>query len=253
MKPIDMTTIWPFHVYPDEIAWRLRESWLEHANNNGSPIIETLIPYLEMEAIFRLKMEMPNLKDESPPLKDGFEAMRLWWLNEALQNCDSHNPIGKAGNHLSVIGQAAVNVLIAASELRDAIHYKHAEKSVALGMLLICEAIAGGYWIELSALRTARENAYENGIGLESNDFHIARTASIKIAKQIWEEKPNLRIGEVVEEILSAIKTNASKFPSLEAFPKEKTIKTWLKEAAKAGRLAMPAGAQRRGRPPKEE
>ena len=253
LESINTKTAPPFYVSAEDITWRMRHSWIEDLDNGYNPMIERVIPYLEMESIYRLKKELPELAHEWPALADAFESVRSWWLNEALQNCDTHTPIGKAGEHLSAIGQAAVNVLMAASELRDAINCKHAEKSAALGMLLICEAIAGGFSMEFSSLKNARENAYKNGAGDQADDFKIARRASIELAGRLWKEKPDLRIGEVAEEIGKRIEENKSKFLKLKTFPKVNTIKTWLREAAKGGKLAMPEGAQKHGRAAKKD
>ena len=248
LEEINTKSIMPFYVSPEDIAWRMRDAWIEDIENGHSPMVERLIPYLEMEAIYRLKKELPDLADEWPPLSDGFESMRLWWLNEALQNCDRHDPIGVAGQHLSGIGQAAVNVLVVASELREAINHKHTEKSASLGMLLICELIKGGLYVELSPLKKARESAYKNGIGIQVKDFKLARKGSIELAKKLWGKNPNLRIGEVANEILKSIQENKNKFPNLQAFPTANTIKEWIKKAAREGALSMPEGAQKRGR-----
>jgi len=248
LEEINMKSIVPFYVSPEDISWGMRDGWIEDIENGHSPMFERLLPYFEMEAVYRLKKELPELAHEWPALADGFESWRLWWLNEALQNCDSHDPIGVAGQHLSGIGQAAVNVLVVASELREAINHKHAEKSASLGMLLICEVMEGGLYAELSPLKKARESAYKNGIGIQVKDFKLARKGSIELAKKLWKENPNLRIGEVAKEILKRIQENKNKFPNLQAFPTVNTIKEWIKKAAREGALSMPEGAQKRGR-----
>lgn len=242
-----------FDIGPEDITWRMRYSWLNDLDNGASPMIESVLPHFESEAIKRLETELTNLKHEAPQRRDGFDAWRAWWLNEALHNCDGHDPIGLAGGHLSVVGQAAVNILMVASELRDAIHYERSEKSAALGMLLISEALTGGYSIELSSLQHARKKAYQKGVGNQAKDFGTARSTSVNWAGQIWKKKPALRIGEVAKMILEKFKENPKLLPNLEAFPKPGTIKNWLKKAHAEGKLTMPEGAQAHGRAPKSE
>lgn len=248
MKPKDLEGISLFDITPADITERMRYSWLEDLEAGSSPMLESVIPFIEAEAIKRLEKELINLKDEAPSRNADFYEFRRWWLNEAYHNCSNYSPIGLAGDHLSTIGQISVNILVTAAELREAIDNNNAEKSAALGMLLICEAIAGGHSIEIDRMQASKEKSYKNGAGIQSKDFNAARRVSIELAGRLWKANQNLRIGEVATEILDSLKKNASKFPTLEAFPKGDTIKTWLKEAAKAGKLTMPAGAQRRGR-----
>lgn len=251
MKKIKSDVIKPFDVAPEDITWRMRYSWLEDMQAGGSPVIESVLPYLETEAAKRLASELVELNCDAPKMSDGYEEWIQYWKNEALHNCDSHSPIGRAGSHLSEVAQAATNLLMTSSELRDAIHYKHSEKSAALGMLLICEALTGGYSIALTSLQNSRKKSYEKGIGGQVKDFTKARNASVHLANRLWEENPDLRIGNVANAILVRMQNNRSEFPTLEAFPKVETIKAWLKEASAAGKLAMPEGAQKRGRLPK--
>ena len=94
LESINTKAVLQFYVSARDITWRMRYSWIEELDNGHNPMIEIVIPYLEMEAISRLKKELPELAHEWPALADGFELVRLWWLNEAMQNCDTHAPIG---------------------------------------------------------------------------------------------------------------------------------------------------------------
>lgn len=252
---IDHKNTPPFYITPEDITFRMRyHSWLEDLDSGHHPMLDAVIPNLENEAIYRLKKELPDLAEQEPrpTTLEEMEDRRLWWLNEAMQNCDKFQPVGRAGEHLTAVGQAAVNVLIVASELRVAIEYKQSEKAAALGMLLICEALQGGLWMDFSSIQEARSKAYEKGIGNQSENTEKVKKAAITFARKQWTENQNLRIGEVSNLFLAHLREHKSKLPTLEAFPKIDTIKGWFKEANETGRLAIPATAQRRGRPPKE-
>lgn len=262
LKSIDLTKPRPFTVTPDEIIWRLRDDWLGWIAEGHTPLLDTVIPYLESEAIHRLRKEWSVFKSNEPDKYREPERWRLWWLNEASHQCSDHAPIGRAGNHLSGIGQAAVNIIMAASGLREAIEDGRAEEATALGMLLICEAIQGGYSIEVEAMRAANEaieharrTHVRNTIGKTHADMTKCRKACIAKAKQIWSTEPML-IGKVAEQcregLLRVIQAEPAKLPSMTAkdIPDTPTIKEWLREAGREGKLKIPAEAQKRGRPP---
>ena len=236
-----------FHVTPEDIIMRMREYWLDDIDEGGSSVTEKVLPYLEIEAIARLKQEI-DTGGQEPKLKDGFEEYHSFWVNEALHNKSEHYVAGTFNDHLSYIGRCAANIILTSSELRDAIHYGKSEKAAALGMLLIAEVMHGGYFGEYNSLKSSKENSYEKGIGKESVDYEELKKFSVLLAKKYWGKYPELRIGEVSKNILQKIKENKEHFKLLEAMPKENTIKTWLKNASKSGKLAIPEGAQRHGR-----
>lgn len=244
---INLSGTLPFYISANDISWRIRERWIEEIDSGHNPLIDTVIPYFEREAIFRLKRELPELAGEWP-LEAESDELRLWWLNEARQNCGTHGSIWEAGNHLSAIGQASVNILIIASDMRNAINSNLAGKSAALGMLLMCEVISAGFETEPHLLKKIRKDAYKKGLGKQDRDFDLARKASIDMASKIWKENQNMLISDVAKKILEAIKSNGHRFSELEAFPKVGTIKTWLRAAAKADKLLIPSVAQRPGR-----
>lgn len=250
----------PFHVTPDEIIWRMRDGWLTDIENGFTPMIDTVVPYLEMEAVSRFKKEIFLHREWEPKITDGYESWRLFWLKEAHHNCKFYDPLGTANDHLSPICQAALNVMMAASALRDAIAEGKAEQASALGMVLICEAIQGGYSLEVEAMRqtqdaidSAKKDRMRNTIGRTHNDLEKARTACIHKAKQIWAENPALRIGQIADECKTGLLRNLDKLPTMSAqdIPEIETIKAWLKDAAAAKKLKIPEGAQKPGRPPK--
>lgn len=250
----------PLVIAPDEIVYYFRERWLGDIESGRSTIAETVLPYLEEEAIKRFGNEWTVPKVWRPDKRKDYEGWRLWWLNEARQNCDSFDPVAKAGAHLTPAGESAVNLLVIASELRDALDRDRSELSCALGMLLIAEVISGGYSMEVNATKAAHDAiqaakfaAYKNGIGKQAGDYRKARAACSAKAKTMWASDSSLRIGAVAKSLREMLTANLEKLPTLTLadIPGADTIKTWLKEAAEAGDLTIPAAAQRRGRPSK--
>lgn len=248
MTTVTSTEQLPFTIDPKEIIDRMRFSWIGQIQAGEHAMLERVLPYLEMEAVRRFEREYTIDKSWLPKIEDGFEDWRLWWLNEAFQNCDIHSPVGCAGNHLTQIGQSAVNILMAASALRDAIESGKAEESAAIAMLLICEVIAGGYSLKFDEIKESKKQAYEAGVGKEHSGLIKARKASVAFAKKTWKEQPEMRIGVMANNILKRLIEKKELFPAMESFPKVNTIKTWLREAGASGRLAIPEAAQRAGR-----
>ena len=156
-----------FPIEPNDISWRMRGGWLEDIQNGHDVFLQPIIPYFEREAISRLEKELCTFKTDAPDIRDGYEDWRLYWLNEALQNCQTHSPISEAGEHLSQVGKAAVNVLMTCSALRHALEANKAREAAALSMLLICEVFAGGPSIkyeatqmEIEEIKTAIQKEY---------------------------------------------------------------------------------------------
>lgn len=248
----------PFYINPEEIIDRMHYTWLRDLDAGHSAILDSLIPHLEMEAVYRFKKEITHAHDWEPKLTDGYEAWRMFWMNEARHNCTVYSSLGVANGHLSKICQSALNVMLAASALRDAITEGKAEQASALGILLICEAIQGGYSLEYDAtlqtndaLKKAKDSAYKRGFGQEQDDMNTARLACISGAARRWKENPLIRIGSMADDLEAGLLRNIEKLPSLDTVPKAKTIKGWLRQAAKEGKLTLPEAAQKRGRPPK--
>lgn len=248
----------PFYINPEEIIDRMHYTWLRDLDAGHSAILDSLIPHLEMEAVHRFKKEITHAHDWEPKLTDGYEAWRMFWLNEARHNCKVYNLLGVANDHLSKICQSALNVMLAASALRDAISEGKAEQASALGILLICEAIQGGYSLEFDAMREAKEaldkakkNRVHDTIGKQHGDMTKARNACVSKAKQMWNEDQTLRIGRVAEECQAVLLLNIKKLPSMTArdIPDIPTIKNWFKDAAAAKKLTIPEDAQKPGRP----
>lgn len=244
-----------FSVDPDDIIWRLRDDWLGLIREGHDVFAHPIFPYFEMEAVSRLEKEWSTYKSNKPDICDGYEDWRLWWMNEASHNCVEHSPVGRAGNHLSPVGQVAVNILMTCSALRDAIEAGKAQEAAALGMLLICEALSGGYSLKseaaiatVEATKESKKQAYETGAGRSQADLNLARTAAIAYAKKKWASSPETRIGDMAKEIIGKLVANKEKLPTLQAFPKVDTVKAWLRDAGASGSLVIPSAAQKRGR-----
>ena len=247
-----------FSVDPEDFIERLRYNWLGAIQEGHTVVIDTIVPYLEMEAVSRLGKEWTVESGNRPKMADGYEYWRCWWVNEASHNCDVHSPVGCAGYHLTKVGQAAVNILMAASALRSAMDNGTKEETAALSMLLLCEAIVGGYGLERDATKEAHETmiaksetTYKKSIGAESEDQEKARQACISAAEKMWAADPMMRIGAVSIELNKRLLSKFEKLETLDQVPQADTIRGWLKDAAKAGKLTIPAAAQRRGREPK--
>ncbi|MGA3845167.1 hypothetical protein ACI2S9_16675 [Ralstonia nicotianae] len=250
----------PFDVEPTDFAWQRGAEWLKELDQGYSMVVDSIIPYLERQAALRLCREWSrgNRKDY-PNLSDDYERWRDWWLKEVSQ----YRAEGDAGldgsTALSVVGEAAVNIFIVASQLRFAIAQKQAEKASALGMILVAESLRGGYALTCSAamdvasaMRSSRYAAFKNGAGKASDDLAMAKAYTEIEAKHIWERDGTLRIGEVAKGVIKGLKLSEKAFSDNFDIPDEPTIKKWIREADKEGRLEIPNGAQRPGRPPRK-
>ena len=217
-----------------------------------------LITSLEYEAIRRMQAAWTNPKHKPPLRSNDEETWRLWWLNEARQYCRTTDPVCHAEDYLSLVEQAAVNILFAASALREAIENGKSERAAALGILLICEAISGGYSLEFDALKFTREaiskakkRRVEKSIGVKHKDFGKARELCVWKAKAMWKDQPSMRIGKVAEACRQSMLDSIQAFSSLTVrdVPEVVTIKKWLGAASKSRKLSIPPEAQKRGRP----
>lgn len=248
----------PFFVTPEDILFRVREDWLGQMENGFSPILDTLIPYLQVEAIARLKRDpaLDNLPWYPDRRKDGHDAWLGFWLNEAAQNCCFTSSLGEAGEHLTEIGKAAANILVTCDALRTAIASGQAEKASALSILLILESLQGGYAREhdaaqeaIKTIENAKRGVFERTIGKFTKDLDLAKTATIEVATRTWESHPEHRIGDVAKIVRDTLIDHKNKFSTDFDFPVVETIKGWIRSAGEQGKISIPSGAQARGRP----
>lgn len=226
------------------------------ARKSASFLASTIIPHLEYEAIeILIKAGICDEAYYNPPgPKDG-EAWRLFWLNEALHQCENFDPVGEAAEHLGQAERAAVNVLVSASALRDALDQGKAEEAAALAMILVSDAVIGGLSLELRELAEKHSSSkripYETGIGKKKQDFDRMKAAVIDFAKSAWKDDQSILIGKMASNSLDHVSINFSEYKTLKELPEEKTVLGWLRNADKCGALAIPAAARKGGRPKK--
>lgn len=241
----------PFYDDPSDIAVHA-ENALRNIAAGQPYITDVTLRYLEEEAIARFAKQTQFRPTYEPDKNKDRDLWCAKWANEA-----SHAQVNMEG--LNPVAQASVRVLLGACELRNAIQENGSpQKIAALSMLLVCEVLMGGYSLEYhatletkNALKNAKDSAYKKGFGQEQDDMNKARLACIDGAAKRWKENPSILIGTMANALEAGLLQNIEKLPSLDTVPKAKTIKAWLREAAKVGKLSIPDAAQRRGRPPK--
>ncbi len=247
MRPIKFDA---FNEAPDDLDWTIRDNCLPKISEGLTPIKNQFIPYLEMEAIRILRKEIHADPDDMPDERNDPDGWRLWWLNEALYLSYHTGAVPDAKDHLSPAVRHAVNTLTVASQLRAAMDAGNIEKVSALSVLLAMQALQGGYSIGHEAAKTIRDKAQQNSIGKINSGYARVENAVIRKATEIWKSSPEKRIGEVVTEIHAAISRKA-KADAIE-FPVSETVKQWIVDASKAGKLAIPDAARKGGRPKKK-
>lgn len=237
-----------FEITPKQINSTIRKSNLI--------LIENIISRIENEAIqILIKANICDESYYSPPFPSEPETWRRFWLNEALHQCENFDPVGDAGVHLEQAERAAVNVLVSASALRDALENEKTEEAAALAMILVSDVVIGGLSIELKDTTekhiSSKRMPYQSGIGKQKADFDRMRKVVINFAITGWKNDPSVLIGKMASEALDDASINFSEYKTLNNYPKEKTILGWLRSAAKSGELEIPPGARMAGRPRK--
>nr|WP_315476315.1 hypothetical protein [uncultured Undibacterium sp.] len=251
LKPINDGSA-PFHDDPNDIAHHLRDNAIRNIQAGQSFISEVTLPFFEMEAISRIKKQTNICPENEPNRNKERELWRQKWVCEAQfaeRNIYNYEPVA----------QAAIRVLLTSARLRSAIDDNSAPQMIAaLSMLLACEVLEGGYMIKFESIKTENETVikkeketYIKSIGAESADQERARQACIVKAKEIWSKYPTKRIGVVAKELYDLLLENIEKLPTLDLIPAKDTIRGWLKQAGKDGKLYIPEAAQQRGRPKK--
>lgn len=237
-----------FEATPNAINTTIRKS-----NYN---LIDSIIPRLENEAIQILINA--GICDEcyyNPPFQSDSDAWRGHWLNEAFHQCENFDPVGESGQHLDQAARAAVNVLIAASALRDALAQGNTEQAATLAMILVSDAVIGGLSIELKELAekhtSSKRVPYESGIGKKKADFDRMKSAVISFARNAWNDDQSILISKMAGNALDFVSMKFSEYKTLEQLPEEKTVIGWLRNAAKRGELDIPEQARKGGRPRK--
>lgn len=218
----------------------------------------TIIPNLENEAIeILIKSGICDEAYYNPPGPRDGEAWRLFWLNEALHQCKNFNPVGDAGEHLEQAERAAVNVLVSASALRDALDQGNAEDAAALAMIMVSDAVMGGLSLDLQETTAkhlaAKRIPYAHGIGKKQSDWERCKSDCISYAKEEWKKDPSIMISKMAINADEYLSQNLYKYNELKIddLPKEGTIVKWLRTAGKAGQIAIPPDARKVGKPAK--
>jgi len=195
-----------------------------------------------------MKEFFPQWPEHLPHKSDSFEVVRQFWLNEAMHNSDEYAGVLVASGHLDPMAQSCVNVMTLCSSVREAIVSGKSEMISALSMLLISELIGGGVWRKMEKAYLAQNKRFEKGAGDQIKITGQIKIAILKKANEIWKEKSDTRIGDVVDELYGFIQDRKAGIEELRYVPTKGTIRTWLKNASKAGALQIPAQAQRAGR-----
>ncbi|WP_157896745.1 hypothetical protein [Acidovorax carolinensis] len=240
-----------FRTTPDDIN--------SFARKSASFLASTIIPHLEHEAIeILIKAGICDEAYYNPPGPLDGERWRLFWLNEALHQCENVNPVGDAGEHLEQAERAAVNVLVSASALRDALDQGNAEEAAALAMILVSDAVMGGLSIDLQETTekhlAAKRMPYAQGLGKKQSDWEKCKSDCVNYAKEESEKDPSILISKMAEDAGEYISRNFYKYKELqsaESLPKDGTIVKWLRAAGDTGQITIPPGARKVGKPAK--
>lgn len=255
MNDLDNT----FGIDPDSLLKQLREGgWLRELATGRPVIWLQLIPYLEREAIKCFQADTPSKSDEEECLAPGTDLWRSHWLNEALHLCRHHEGYSVADEEfLSPVSRSAINVFVSAARLRTFIELDMPEAASAWAMVLICEAMKGGYSLKMEAaeqatqaIKRAQQQRYKKGVGRLVDPLAAAKSACIEVAAALWAVDPTTRMGTVAGRCREAIKGKLDQLAPLKLseIPGGDTIKKWLKAARDQGTLTIPEAAQRPGR-----
>ena len=149
-----------FHDEPDDLASTVEARGLRLIERGRSGEQIGVLPYLEEEAIARLRHAMLPLGDgeEAGWRREGPEKWRMKWVLEA-QYFMRHS---KQGPINATAAYCAGEMLIRASELRHAIKDRNAERAAALAMLVASWVFSGGSSVRLSIAlpAAAKHGAY---------------------------------------------------------------------------------------------
>lgn len=217
----------------------------------------TIIPHLEYEAIEILRnADICDAAYYDPPGPNDGESWRLFWLNEALHTCDKFNDVGEAAQYLDQATRAAVNVLVFAASLRDAIDFGKAEEAAAMAMILVSDAVMGGMEIDLKDIIEKHQHRqrlpYENGFGRKQIDFfEPQKKLVIQFAADQWKENPNIRKGEMARMAANYASDTLFKGEKPGNKAGEQAVRKWIDEAGKQGAINIPPGASKAGKPRK--
>lgn len=239
-----------FEVKPDSINRGIR--------SDQGYLISSVVPELERQAIqIMVNSGIVDQAYYNPPGPTDGEAWRLFWVNEALQQCDADD---FDEDYLGQAGRAAVNVLVTASVLRDSLEYGAPGQAAALAMVLLSDAVIGGISIDLASAAeklsesvSAKRVPYDRGIGKGQIKFNQFKAACIKFASEKWSADSGVMIGEMAEFGIAHIRDQFGNNHRPGDMPSADTVKGWLRAAGKSGHIKIPASATKGGRPKKAQ
>lgn len=132
----------PFHDDAEDFASGLEATILHKIERGERGIVDFLLPYIEEEAIARLRFAgvNPGLMHEDYVKKIDWDKWRLYWVDIARGFLKG----SQEGPENATATFAAAEVLARSSDLRYAIVAGHAEKASALAMLTLCWVFMGG-------------------------------------------------------------------------------------------------------------
>lgn len=145
-----------FQVYPEEIAHTLRDNFLHNIEAGDDCMTRLMLPHLEHEAIVRLHAAGVGPAVESRKhLWPTDDHVRGLWVSAARQF-----PYGQDAAGRDRVTWCAAKVLSTAASLRRELGEGGNRQMVAaLSMILICEAIEGGFTAEFVEASEERERA----------------------------------------------------------------------------------------------
>jgi hypothetical protein len=240
----------PFREDPSDLSAHL-ENIIGNGEQGSPGLLKYTLPVLEDEAIARIRQQAQLLVIE-PNRETEPDEWREKWVAQAQfvrSQWREHTPIG--------VG--AARVLIACATLRKAIEAnEHPEQIAARAMLLTCEVFMAGSFMDTQTLvlsleeeDEARREHVKKTIGGEQGDMDRARVACIDKAGKLWKADPTIRMKEMSETLERLLYEHLDKLPALDLPPKAGTIREWLKQAEKDGKLMIPEAASKAGAPKK--
>ena len=237
----------PFEDDVETVWYYLTDRFIPAIRAGDPQLMERFIPYLERSAVARLKgIGNEQLVNEPDRWKD-FERWRTAWVEHIRPS---------QGFTYQPVYDAAVSLLVACDDLRHAIERNdNPELVAALGMRALCDLLRGGAEMEAHELRVkamTRHAHVQSTLGVRHRDYAKAEKACVRLAKELWSNAPDLRIGQVAKKCQDKLGDPKvlAQLSSLRKPPTVQAIKGWLKEASERGEIQFPPGSTNRGRPP---
>lgn len=137
-----------FHEEPEDLASGIEAHGLKLIEHGRRGVPMGVLPYLEEEAIARLRHAVGPLgESEAAWKRENWE----WWRQQWVQVAHSFLGTSKQGPIDATRAWCAAEILTRTSELRHAIDAGQAEKAAALGMVVASWVSMGGVSVRLSS------------------------------------------------------------------------------------------------------